>query len=281
MFLLLALFVVVFANKIANNGVMRIDQEYKHDAPKSSWITIELAHPGAKVKSILWCKSITPNPKHAGDKTPAPINDCKGSGLTHLQLYPSDRERVRMPPEEPNVMYIDPEEIGGWDPDHQYSIIVTADIDKARNAQLMQVVRFNAASMPAAGTAAPVVPVASANGAPTSSSVVVVVPDEVKPTTASISYVTTDADAIHPWLSVFIVFGVGLFILLTLGSVAYVKKAKKFQRPQNGGLNDYEFDKLPVMETEDAIEMQTYNADMTTLMQLGTGAKAAFAMNLK
>jgi hypothetical protein len=301
--LLASLLLLVHGNKITNNGVMRIDQDYSHNAPKSSWITIELAHPGAAIKSIVWCKSITPNPKHAGDRVPAPINDCKGSGLTHLQLYPSAREHVRMPADEPNFIYIDPEEIGGWDNEHQFSIIVNADIDKERNAQLMQVVRFNvvpshppvgggegtqnsgvtieaAQSPPPQGggeTPPPVLPMEEIFVPP-------FVKETNKPTAAAAA-----ADVIHPWLATLIVFSIGFCMLLVLGSVAFVKRSKHFAKNKRdrGGLNAYEFDKLPDLnEDEAAIELQPMSGSgsssaLQILMSLGKGANKAFEMNLK
>lgn len=298
MFLLTTIFLlVVYCNKITNNGVMRIDQEYSHNAPTSSWITIELAHPGAAIKSIVWCKSITPNPKHAGDRIPAPINDCKGSGLTHLQLYPSARERVRMPADEPNFVYIDPEEIGGWDTEHQFSIIVNADIDKERNARLMQVVRFNAFSTPpqsggVESTIGGVVisPTIQASLPPQQQGVVdaIFVPPFVKETSKP-AIVAQANDVIHPWLSTLIVFTIGFCVLLALGSVTYYRQTKRFAKKRSGGLNAYQFDKLPNMvndDNADEIELQpissSSNADsVKILMSLGKGANKAFEMNLK
>ena len=257
---------------------MRIDQEYSHNAPTSSWITIELAHPGAAIKSIIWCKSITPNPKHAGDRVPAPINDCKGSGLTHLQLYPSAKEHVRMPADEPNFIYIDPEEIGGWDNEHQFSIIVNADIDKERNAQLMQVVRFNVVPAPPQGGETPP-PIAMEE---------IFVPPFVKETNKPTAAVA--AKVIHPWLATLLVFSIGFCMLLVLGSVAYLKRSKHFAKNKKsggGGLNAYEFDKLPNLNEDEEIELQPMSGGgngtsaIQILMSLGKGANKAFEMNLK
>jgi hypothetical protein len=302
MFLLTTLFLlVVYGNKITNNGVMRIDQEYSHNAPTSSWITIELAHPGAAIKSIIWCKSITPNPKHAGDRIPAPINDCKGSGLTHLQLYPSARERVRMPADEPNFVYIDPEEIGGWDTEHQFSIIVNADIDKERNARLMQVVRFNVVPSPPPLGGGEGTPINGAAIPPTIQASLppqqqqgtvgvdaIFVPPFVKETSKP-AIVAQANDVFHPWLSTLIVFTIGFCVLLALGSVTYYRQTKRFAKKRSGGgLNAYQFEKLPNLvndENADGIELQpisSSNADsVKILMSLGKGANKAFEMNLK
>lgn len=299
--LLTSLLLLVYGNKITNNGVMRIDQEYSHNAPTSSWITIELAHPGAAIKSIIWCKSITPNPKHAGDRVPAPINDCKGSGLTHLQLYPSAKEHVRMPADEPNFIYIDPEEIGGWDNKHQFSIIVNADIDKERNAQLMQVVRFNVVSSPPPTGGAEGTPVeaqspppqggggSSGETPPPITMEEIFVPPFVKetnkPTAAAVA-----AKVIHPWLATLLVFSIGFCMLLVLGSVAYLKRSKHFAKNKKsggGGLNAYEFDKLPNLNEDEEIELQPMSGGgngtsaIQILMSLGKGANKAFEMNLK
>ena len=256
--------------------VIRVDQDYTHDAPRSSWITINLAHPTTNIKSVMWCKSITPNAKH-----PPALNDCKGPGLTHLELFPG---RVRVLPEEPNTVYVDPDQIGGWDTEHQYVIIVLANV-KERNAQLMQVVRFNALSAPLGAesvsssgktlviqTAAP-----PPNGggstvdAVVSSSTSV---DQVLPLPSSSSSNTQHERPIHPWLATGLVFGIGMLIFVILGTIIFAKKSGKMQQHAYKQQTDYEFNKLPSLDED--IELQ----DMSILMKLGKGANEAFKMNL-
>ena len=268
------LYILLLAVVSLANPIIRVDQEYIHDAPVSSWITIQLAHPVSTIKSIKWCKSITPNPVKLGDRVPPPIDDCKGAGLTHLQLYPN---KVRILPEEPNVVYIDPEEIGGWDAKHQFDIIVEANV-KERSAELLQVVKFNSASKPgpngpgldpsptpAAGPIGPTAEEASAlsSNAPTSGPTGPEVGAEVA---------AESATSTHPWPATLIVFGTGLALLLAIGLVSFARRRHTANR--NYGQTSYAFDKLP-SETTD-VEME----DMSVLMRLGKGANAAFEMNL-
>lgn len=250
------------------NPIIRVDQEYPRNAPVSSWITIALAQPVSTIKSVMWCKSIMANPKAEGDRVPPLLKDCQGKGLTHLELYP---KHVRIPNDEPNTIYIDPEEIGGWDTTHQFNIIVSAHV-KERSVELMQVVRFNPA-LPAgtAGTSAiqgpvehsvPAVPAGTAGTTDANSIPIISVVPSVPEGTEG-----TPEPPIHPWLSMGMIFGFGLLLLSTLGLAAY---AKKRHRPFNQMSS---LDRLPSMseDEEDGIEM---------LMKMGKGADPAFEQNL-
>lgn len=258
-------------------SVIRVDQEYTHDAPRSSWYTINLAHPTAMIKSIMWCKSITPNMKH-----PPPLNDCKGAGLTHLELYPG---RVRVLPEEPNTVYIDPEQIGGWDTEHQFAIIVHAKV-KEREAELMQVVRFNALPhTPQAGGAVvehvvspPILNGGGAEHVPPNGGGINEAHSSSTAATSAAAEQQQQQQQVHPWLATGIVFAVGMFIFVVLGSLMALKKSEKFRNAAAyKQQTDYEFNKLPSFKGEEEdIELQ----DLSILMKLGKGANEAFKMNL-
>ena len=280
------MFIVVFLLSLsfpATRGrkepiLLRVDEEYTHDAPASSWITINLAHPTSSIKSVMWCKSISPNIKH-----PPPIQDCKGAGLTHLELYP---ERVRILPEEPNTVYVDPEQIGGWDTEHQFDIIVKANVKEREDAELMQVVRFNAPlnlPPPPAGAAAQ----GGAGGTETSAIPSPPLVENVEGVNNNGLHGSKPSDhngPVHPWTATFIVFGLGMFVFVVLGGMMALKKRKYFAaaaRPYGAG-GAYAFDKLSptqVSDSEDelqSVEMQ----DMSILMKLGKGANEAFKMNV-
>lgn len=104
-----------------------------------------------------------------------------------------------------------------------------------------------------------------------------------KPTAA------TAAEVIHPWLATLLVFSIGFCMLLVLGSVAYLKRSKHFAKNKKsggGGLNAYEFDKLPNLNEDEEIELQPMSGGngasaIQILMSLGKGANKAFEMNLK
>lgn len=111
--------------------------QYQRVAPASGgWIEIHLHDKHSVVSRILWCKSITPN-NNKGGREPAPLNDCKGAGLLHMVLYTRNhgRSMARIASEE-GIIYINPEDIGGFDTDHPYEIVVETDT-------IIQVVQFN------------------------------------------------------------------------------------------------------------------------------------------
>lgn len=185
------------------------------------WITIVLhAREPVSVASVTWCRSTVPN----GATPPPPdIAECTAPNLQHLQLYPSARPYLRYPAEaEPNTLYVDADDLGGWDLRHQFDIIISGDKGAFR-----QVVRFNALA-PAPPTtaeftteaqtteaASPLTttaqgPTAESTSAPTATSV-----DDPTPAPPPATVIPLPVPALpsHPWLGSALFLGAGLLCI--------------------------------------------------------------------
>jgi hypothetical protein len=122
---------------IAAAAAAAIVVDYPAQQMGLGWIQITLRSPHlVSVQRVDWCKSGDPN---NADPPPPDIAECEARNLLHLQLFPSNKHYLRDPPEaEPNTLYIDADDLGGWDTRHQMNIIVEGDKGAFR-----QVIRFN------------------------------------------------------------------------------------------------------------------------------------------
>lgn len=112
----------------------------------SGWITLSLDHSvlgtkTANLKRIDWCGAISENPPPGSKLIVRELQSCSDPGLRHLKLFPGSLVQY----DEPNVVYIDPVHIGGWDDTHQAQIVVRADFDgeDGKKHELIQTFRFN------------------------------------------------------------------------------------------------------------------------------------------
>jgi hypothetical protein len=199
---------IVMLNVVSATSVV---VDYPALAMGHGWIQIGLrAAEQVQVQRVDWCKSGVPN---ADD--PPDIDECNAPNLQHMRLYPSARTYLRTPEEaEPNMLYISADDLGGWDMQHQFVIIVSGNKGAFR-----QVVRFNPlpppkpASTDATSTDAPSTDAPSTDATSTDATST----DATSTDAASTDAASTDAasthaastDAVpspHPW------FGAGLFL---------------------------------------------------------------------
>jgi Na+-transporting methylmalonyl-CoA/oxaloacetate decarboxylase gamma subunit len=129
------------------------------------WIAMNLTevtgkHERMHVECVRWCKSTVANLPYitsaaAADgvtatdepylpedisEPPPDIKECQAYNLLHLQLFPNANVRVQMPYNEPNMLYVNPIHIGGWDLTHQFDIIVNSTL---HGTLYTSVFRFN------------------------------------------------------------------------------------------------------------------------------------------
>jgi len=223
------------------------------------WITIVLrARELVSVASVTWCRSTVPN----GATPPPPdIAECAAPNLQHLQLYPSARPYLRYPAEaEPNTLYVDADDLGGWDLRHQFDIIISGDKGAFR-----QVVRFNAL-MPAPPTTivsataaeqtteAQTTPLATTAQGPTAQ-------DTSAPAT-SVDPITEPAptflplpmaSAQHPWLGSGVFLGAGLLVIaLTALAIRWrqLRLTAPLPPPAAGAHTAYEWNDVDGVSTD-------------------------------
>lgn len=128
--------------------VHRVSETYQ--GAQSGWITLNLNRhvlgtKFATVKSVDWCSSVEPNPPHDSKAVIRELKTCSDSGLRHLRLFPSEEHLIENTAEDPNVIYIDPKTVGGWDSNHQAHIVVHAEFkdQEGKTNALVQTYRFN------------------------------------------------------------------------------------------------------------------------------------------
>ena len=95
--------------------------------------------------------------------------------------------------------------------------------------------------------------------------------------------VVEENESKHPWPSVFVTFGVGLAILVTMAFITIARRRRRVRQLSSGDgkiISGYTF----VSGREDDIELQDLRKDaeeedIRVLVKLGTGANAAFQLN--
>lgn len=158
------------APPMSHMSVNRI-QDYNGPSLESAWITIRV-HPDLtrefhnrvpKITRVLWCRSLEPNPAppnlhvngagvnlleppHDAPPQPADIDECRAPNLLRMQLYPNSNVEIRQTKDEPDMLYIDPDQLGGRDTTHQFDIIVEMRMNDSATGRY--VVRFNPITPP-------------------------------------------------------------------------------------------------------------------------------------
>lgn len=137
-FLLLLLFTFCAQSTVVHRVVSNYNRAH------SGWITLELDQRVlnkqlANVLQVDWCESLEPNPPKESKLVIRELRSCSSPGLMRERLYPSGT-LVNL--ETPNVVHIDPQNVGGWDDEHQAQIVVKAAFNGGREI-LEHVFRFN------------------------------------------------------------------------------------------------------------------------------------------
>ena len=209
---------LVLLSLIACVGVQALVVDYPASQMGLGWIQIALRHTDpVQVQRVHWCRSGVAN---GADPPPPDIAECTASNLQHLQLYPSTRVYLRDPPEaEPNTLYIDADDLGGWDTRHQFDIII-----EGNKGVFRQVVRFNA--LPPTTTSETLT-------SETLTSSEVLTSSEATSEVLTSSEVITTFPALvshHPWLGSGIFLGSGL-LLITLVTLLLRWRQTRQQQP--------------------------------------------------
>lgn len=301
---MLLLLLVICGVVGAATGRRTISVTTDYERPQEGWITLDLHQETVRGRSpvvtrIEWCKSIMPTPSDFEGPMPPDINGCKGRGLMHMQLYPGVRPLVRTQVDEPHTLYIDPINVGGWDENHQANVIVHATVDDATD--LVQVFRFNPISDLPVSSIAPSPPTTTktttttkrptttkTTTTKTTTSTVLSAGTLTKMTdtpTAEPTTTTIEAAAKYSITGMAVIFGVGAFLMLSLGLLNYARMANwsldRFRRRH--GYFDFGLQSGQEMEflsgdDDDVVEMDDMQK-MEILKQLGTGAMPAFTQN--
>lgn len=205
------------------------------------WIRIALqASSAVHVDLVRWCKSMVTN---AVDPPPPDIDRCMAPNLMHLQLFPSKRPYLRDPPEaEPNTLYIDPDDLGGWDMQRQMLIIINGR-NQGDNTLLEQVVRFN--PLPQI-TLIEDTAVAITTNAPSTTLITSQSVTEPAPTTSALDVLPLPAPLVqltrsHPWLGVSIFLGAGLVVIgLSAALIRWRQLRNQRAQPAAGEVVEFE-----------------------------------------
>jgi len=205
----------------STSGTITVD--YGAQQMGMGWIQIVMRAPEqVQVQHVIWCKSGIPN---AHEPPPPDIDECRAPNLQQIQLFPSARPFLRDPPEpEPNTLYVNPDDLGGWDMQHQFNIIITGN-----KGAFQQVIRFNPLKAAATVTTLTTPPITTTTTTTTTTITVLstTVPmmteqstegSSVTPTPTSAPTPIVLAQDHHPWLgaSLFLASGLVLIALVTL-----------------------------------------------------------------
>jgi hypothetical protein len=118
----------------------------------NGWITLNLDRhtigtASATVKSVDWCGSMYSNPPPGSKAVIRELVACADPGLRHVKLYqgPDHESLIMNEHSDPNVIYINPKNVGGWDAEHQAQIVVHAEFNgkDGKKHNLVEVYRFN------------------------------------------------------------------------------------------------------------------------------------------
>lgn len=231
---------------LVGGEVLRIVQEYPHERGASTrLITIRVQEDAQNIKHIDWCGSPIPNP-NAPD-----LKDCQASGLLHRRFVPYQHDL-----DDPHILYIDPKEVGGWNPSNPSCIIVSANLKRERS--LMQIVYFNLAV--AAPTIHEIKESTTTQSTSSSSSSAETIVTTGLSTTPPPNVFEVESPA-RPWRTaafIFAVGGIGVFCLAL-------------------GMNMKDGRRRSQEEAEEAEE--TPLNGFVIIGQLGTGASPAFYQN--
>ena len=299
--------IVLLLFTIAYAGVtVRVTKDYAHPAGTvSEWITIPLdtsvtGKSRAVVREVTWCKAIQPTNTH--------LDDCRGAGLMHLQLYPPQHNEpesmIRILEDDPNTLYIDPIHIGGWDNARPFEVIIKANVEAGvmrGPTELVQVMRFNMA--PSRVQVEEFVASASSSSSssilatqnPASIDSVPAGPTQGQPQQQPVStvpphHVDDDGETVYNWpaaltllvMGIILLAGIAMLQFTSLGSRVAARLRRHQQYRQLGGyvfanqqdieMADLGHDKsvMPAMDEAEALRI---------LKSLGTGAGPAFDAN--
>ena len=193
-----------------------ITVDYAPQQMGMGWIQIVMrAAEQVQVQHVIWCKSGIPN---AHEPPPPDIDECRAPNLQQIQLFPSARPFLRDPPEpEPNTLYVNPDDLGGWDLQHQFNIIITGN-----KGAFQQVIRFN----PLRAVTSTTTPIIMSTTTTTTMSTTIMTTEQAtqgstqestqEPATPTPPIIVAAQD--HPWLgaSLFLASGLVLIALVTL-----------------------------------------------------------------
>ena len=261
------------------NTTIKVIQTYDR-ASNGGWITIDL-HRLGQITRVEWCKSTIPNTWRRNVRD---INECQGPGLMHMQLYPGNK--IKILDDEPGVVYIDPDDIGGADSVHQFDILVHVQINAT--TKLVQVMRFNVPEGPPA--AAPPVdthpavlptPAAPASAKPNPPSVGIAEPAQPAPQSPA-------PQSHHPYLAGLLIVLLGGFAILAISGTLKLRQRKtqvtSYLKSKGfflDGQSDIEFESVLIdrgssLDNEDIMESE--DTHMARLVKMGVSP--AFHNNL-
>lgn len=181
-------------------------------------ITIPIAHSvytfRARVESVDWC---------ASPSVEVDLRECNVAGLQHLRLFPrSGNALVKQISDEPNILYIDPKDIGGWDPTRNAAIVVRAIVDLG-GTQITQVVNFLKKKEEITTTTA--VQTEAITVEETTSSAASVAAATETSFVTEIS--TTPAPPARKWLPAILIFSIGMCIMFGLAGLLIFKRSRQ------------------------------------------------------
>lgn len=182
-------------------------------------IAIPIAHSvytfRARVESVDWC---------ASPSAQVDLKECNVAGLQHLRLLPRSGSPplVKQVSDEPNILYIDPKDIGGWDPTRNAAIVVRAVVDLG-GTQVTQVVNFLKKKEEITTTTA--VQTEAITVEETTSSAASVAAATETSFVTEIS--TTPAPPARKWLPAILIFSIGMCIVFGLAGLLIFKRSRQ------------------------------------------------------
>lgn len=277
---MLLILLLVFSFQTLAKPIHFVTKNY--NGPQSGWITINLDRhilgtKFARVVRVDWCGSIEPNPPPESKLVIRELIACSDPGLRHVKLYGGKNSLITNTESDPNMVYIDPKHVGGWDSNHQAQIVVRAEFDgnDGRKHELVQTYRFN----PLYKNAPEITETTQVETKPPPPPPPVPTEEEVETTETKLLLTTPPvADAVSvSWSGMGSVLGIGLIMLVFVAVVAQRKKTsmsfpdwnkqpKLTLRPPS---DDLDMESFAMIDHEEEPEDDDNQINLQFLMELG------------